>query len=454
MAEDPGQLRRRKLSELESPRGITRTLPPLAMSSRPPPAPPPAPRHGGSPVASNERSIRRILTPRSPSLHRAASLGQLQSSTGTISAQQAPFPGSPRVRTYTIEPGVAGAPPLPTPPAGVRPNYGFPIPVTPSEAARRASSGVTRGTRNTSDSASPATSYSSYSQAEQTSPVTQYAPTAALSGPYSAAGEGSIGFTTSGERQRPLGIPISSSGGPNVYQMMTLETTSGTVQLPVDVQAASKMADEKRRRNAGASARFRQRRKEKEKEAATTISKLEQRAKELAENAEFYRRERDYLANALIQSPGGERHFPRPLSPKRRRSSSAMPGSSIPTSTGYGSATESSARSPEEERSIGSRPSTISLPPPPPQSATLGASYAPVYGYGAPIAPHSVPQVQQSSVPLGPPPTRRLSTAAPLPPLHSSVPQHPPLMQALPQTGPYNPYAPERRVHDPSRSRE
>ena len=90
-----------------------------------------------------------------------------------------------------------------------------------------------------------------------------------------------------------MGIPISSSGGQNVYQMMTLETTSGTVQVPVDVQAASRVADEKRRRNAGASARFRQRRKEKEKEAGSTISRLEQQVKELGEDADFYRRERD-----------------------------------------------------------------------------------------------------------------------------------------------------------------
>ena len=109
------------------------------------------------------------------------------------------------------------------------------------------------------------------------------------------------------------GIPISSSGGQNVYQMMTLETTSGPVQLPVDVQAASRVADEKKKRNAGASARFRQRRKEKEKEASTTIAKLEQQVRELSEEAAFYRRERDIFKKVLSTIPGCERHLQRLL---------------------------------------------------------------------------------------------------------------------------------------------
>ena len=116
------------------------------------------------------------------------------------------------------------------------------------------------------------------------------------------------------------GIPISSSGGQNVYQMMTLETTSGTVHLPVDVQAASRVADEKRRRNTVASANFRQRRKEKEKEASATIPRLEQQVKELSEDSDFYRRERDIFQGILSTIPGCERHLQRPPSPRLRRS--------------------------------------------------------------------------------------------------------------------------------------
>lgn len=44
-------------------------------------------------------------------------------------------------------------------------------------------------------------------------------------------------------------------------QMMTLDTENGSIQLPIDVEAAAKVADEKRKRNASAALRFRQRQK-------------------------------------------------------------------------------------------------------------------------------------------------------------------------------------------------
>ncbi|KAJ9644044.1 hypothetical protein H2199_003912 [Coniosporium tulheliwenetii] len=97
------------------------------------------------------------------------------------------------------------------------------------------------------------------------------------------------------EAERPFGVPISSTGQTS-YQILTLETGQGSVQIPVDVSAASKQADEKRKRNAGASARFRQRRKEKEREANTTIGRLEQQVREANEDSEFYKRERDFFA--------------------------------------------------------------------------------------------------------------------------------------------------------------
>ncbi|KAI9726879.1 MAG: hypothetical protein M1828_000227 [Chrysothrix sp. TS-e1954] len=56
----------------------------------------------------------------------------------------------------------------------------------------------------------------------------------------------------------PLGGNVSGA------HVMTLETPQGPLVFPIDAQGASRMADEKRRRNAGASARFRARRKEKE----------------------------------------------------------------------------------------------------------------------------------------------------------------------------------------------
>jgi hypothetical protein len=59
--------------------------------------------------------------------------------------------------------------------------------------------------------------------------------------------------------------PVSTAAGQK-YQLMTLDTNQGPIQVPIDVQVASKVADEKRKRNATASHRFRRRRKEKDRE--------------------------------------------------------------------------------------------------------------------------------------------------------------------------------------------
>ncbi|KAF7193389.1 hypothetical protein HII31_05264 [Pseudocercospora fuligena] len=454
--------RRRKASQLESPSTSLPILPPLgsqhqvAQSARGTPTP-----SSMQPVSSfsGERAPRRILTPRSPSLHRAASLNQLShtSSYPTYSAQQAPFAVSPRSRSYAIEPGTAGAPPLPTPPAGMRQSYGFPTAAQsaqlPPTSQRASGSSTNRPGRPTSESTSPRSSYSSYSQAGPTSPAATYASASmpTLSSAYPGGGEhlgsGTASAPTSigPDRQRAVGVPISSSGGQNVYQMMTLETTSGTVQLPVDVQAASRVADEKRRRNAGASARFRQRRKEKEKEASSTISRLELQVKELSEDMDFYKRERDYMAGVVLQVPGGDRHFPRPQSPRHRRSSGFI-GSN--RNADYMTMQDQGGRSPDEGRNVRRRTSTLSLPPPPQASNPLpppGAAYQSGYapqGYGHPLQPQPQPAaVHQASGPLPSP-----SIRGPLPTPTSA--QAPPgahqLMQASPQTGPWNPYA-ERR---------
>jgi len=457
--EETGQGRRRKASELESPRVVAPFLPPLVISNQPSQV---SSVRAGTPTATTlggpiERTQRRILTPRSPSLHHTASLSQLAPSAATISAQHTPFPGSPQGRPYSLEHGTLGAPPLPTPSAAIRPNYGFVGPTPPFESVRRASSGATRGVRLPSASTSPTTSYSSYSQTGHESPAVQYD---SLSGHYSSSGEGMFGGVgtasappnaTGQERQRPMGIPISSSGGQNTYQMMTLETTSGTVQLPVDIQAASRVADEKRRRNAGASARFRQRRKEKEKEASTSIARLEQQIKDVTEAMEFYKRERDYMAAVVLQVPGGDRHFPRPVSPRRqRRPSAGMAGSSGIAGASYSGVPNSTPRSPEQGRNVRRRTSTLSLPAPPqatnaPQGALFQSGYGP-QTFGTPIAPQPPPPIQPAHAPLQSPLTRgALSLPSARSPMQQT-PALPQLMQAPPQTGPWNPYAPDRRA--------
>ena len=482
--EEPSQNRRRKASDLESQSSSVPSLPPIAtatQSSRPA-----STFTGHSPAVHyatpTERAPRRILTPRSPSLHRAASLGQLNQSSGTISAQIHLFPTSPYSRTYTIEPGTSGAPPLPTPPAINRTGYGYTAP-TSTEAARRASGGTSRA-RGLSPSASPSTSYSSYSQLDQTSPAAQYVATSlpamptsqstardpAMGGPLpTIAASSHFGM----ERQRPAGIPISSSGGQSVYQMMTLETTSGTVQLPVDVQAASRVADEKRRRNAGASARFRQRRKEKEREASTTISKLEQQVKELGEDADFYRRERDIFQGILSTIPGCERHLQRPPSPRLRRSSIlSLPGSSGTSVGGPPPTQEQIQRSPEG-RNVRRRTSTFSLPPPPPQHQFPAPppAFHPSLGppaYGTPLAPQPAPMPQHGRLEHLPPTIGRgqmtqpqqMSPGNPQPHPQAPMQQHylsgpPQVLQPTPQTGPWNhPYSSERRPSGPNHPRE
>jgi hypothetical protein len=417
---------RRKADQLDSPPSSVTSLPPLMTGSQP-----------GGPVshldtpskpfgsAPQQPQNRPTLTPRSPTFQRPTTYQSFHPPTGTISAIRSPFPTSPRTGNYGTEHNTQS---FPTPPVANRPSYEYPAPPRDLNAAnRRTSAGTSRLTRAPSSSASPSTTYSSFSQA------------------------GALD-----ERQRAVGIPISSSSGQNVYQMMTLETTSGTVQLPVDVQAASKVADEKRKRNAGASARFRQRRKEKERESSTTISKLEQRLKAAADDADFYKRERDYLAGVLLQVPGGDRHFPRPQSPRHRRSSTITSAMSASGSAGYLSGSEQYApRSPDQGRNVRRRTSVHSLPPPPLPPAPMavqgstpglsGQAYA-----RPPLAPQPSPYHQGSAMPspLG---GGGMPGAPQLPPpqlSHHMGSSN--LMQAPPPTGgPWNPYAATRHPQPP-----
>lgn len=337
---DDGAQRQRKVPELDSPQSIAAPLPSFK-HGRQSPATTQGPH--GAPIEQ-----RRILTPKSPSLHRAASMGQLSNPTGSIDAQQSPFLNS---RTYTAEPGAPGVPPLPR---------GYPPP-SPSTVGQRTCSS-TQDIKTRSPSVSPKTSYVPQYVSVQNSPASSALPSLST-----------MSYSTEhmANRDRPMSIPISSAAGQNVYQMMTLQTSAGAVQVPVDVQAASRVADEKRRRNAGASARFRARRKEKEKESTSTISKLEMQVKDLTEDVEFYRRERGYLMNIVMQVPGGDRHFPRPQSPRHRRVSYQ------PSTSGSGDylSGHEMSRSPGDGRNVRRRTSTLSMPVPP----TAGPAYTREY---------------------------------------------------------------------------
>ncbi|SMR42260.1 unnamed protein product [Zymoseptoria tritici ST99CH_1E4] len=415
--------RRRKFPQMDGPDPPKPILPPLNRDNHPYQTSSGA----NTPVLPRMNTPRKILTPLSPSMHRAASLNQLSQPNTTFGSQQSSSHASPRTQSYAIAAaGQSAVPPLPT-----------------MSTAPRQHSGASRMMRPLSESTSPRSSFSSYSHAENTSPTGQYAPSLmpTLSSAYPASETSPAGQ----DQQRQMGVPVSSSNGQNVYQMMTLETTSGTVQLPVDVQAASRVADEKRRRNAGASARFRQRRKEKEREASTTISRLEQQIKNFSEDADFYKRERDYLAGVVLQVPGGDRHFPRPQSPRHRRRPS-IAGSST-SAMGYMTMHDQDRHSPDDGRNVRRRTSTMSLPPPPPPQsqvpAPMSASNATFahphfsHSYGHP----SGPQLQQGPAPLPLPSNTGVSSTP-----------HPQLMQAAPQTGPWNPYADRRFASAPGPS--
>ena len=111
--------------------------------------------------------------------------------------------------------------------------------------------------------------------------------------------------------------PTSEFSGQSQCPMAVLETEQGPVRVPLDVQAASKVADEKRKRKATASHRFRQRRKEKEQETSNQISNLEAQAREVTEEKLYYQQERDILLDIVLRNriplP------PRPLSPRQRK---------------------------------------------------------------------------------------------------------------------------------------
>jgi len=463
---DSSQGRRRKADELDSPSRSGASLPPILTGEQ---RCPPTVTSAYNPAASTIHS-RPTLTPRSPSHQHNVASRQFGPPTGTMTMQQSPFMISPRTRVANPDYGSSASTSYSSYATAGRQQSGGHASTVPQHQPTARRSSLSHRRRGPSSSASPSTSYSGISQAGHTSPAGHYAQATSmptLSSAYRSrpdvegSGEAAVSAppsTTSSERQRPLGIPISSAAGQNVYQMMTIETTSGSVQLPVDVQAASRVADEKRRRNAGASARFRQRRKEKEREASTSIAKLDAQVKALAEDAEFYKRERDYLAGVVLQVPGGERHFPRPQSPRHRRSSSVLAGSVSGSADYMSGAEQGMTRSPEQGRNVRRRTSASFAMPPShvaahmqPQGPPMTPGYFTHAYAGAPVAPQPGPY-HATPGPL-PSPMERMSlpgassmAAGPPPPpqtFQQPGPMH--FMQAQPQTGPYNPYAADRR---------
>lgn len=287
-------------------------------------------------------SSRRTLTPGPPSTYNNTPT-VLGAPVATIDAKKSPFGASrdnaighefPRRRENSV--GAMGAglgypfvnPAAAQSPSARRASMGSSMDLIPRQpsAERRVSVGGISQVQ-TSQSDSPSTTYSSYSQFSHTPPV----PLPNLGGhPSSSAGYfpptytvtgGGVagGYPSSEAHPKEAFSPRTTSLGPNTYHLMTLNTEQGPIQVPVDVQAASKVADEKRKRNATASHRFRQRRKEKERETSQNIAKLEHQVRELAEEKDFYRMERDFFRSVVKNTPGQPPIGPRPTSPRLLR---------------------------------------------------------------------------------------------------------------------------------------
>lgn len=270
------------------------------------------------PVPSDPAS-RRTLTPRSPANH----VTLKNAPQGTIDARKSPF-GASRELNSILGPEVKstpeislGHPLLYTGPAARSPpdrRTSIGSLQLHSSAERRTSVGASSQV-HTSQSDSPTTSYSSYSHFSRTPPVSNNQPSSSGYFPTFSSATSSSTITQTGYESKESFSPVTSSMGQNTYQM-TLDTDQGPIQVPVDVQAASKVADEKRKRNATASHRFRQRRKEKERETSQNIAKLEHQLRDLVEEREYYRLERDYFRNLAKSGPGQAPIAPRPTSPR------------------------------------------------------------------------------------------------------------------------------------------
>ncbi|KAF1949981.1 hypothetical protein CC80DRAFT_520271 [Byssothecium circinans] len=336
----------------------------------------------GRPFQAPERP-RHLRSPRSPTLHRAQSLCVLARPTGTIDAHISPFLSAGSQSYFPSMPPAA-----PTPPPSMhvgrnelrRPSVSFPQ----------------------SGSASPNPNFSPYSQ-----------PASVASSQYEGHNQQSSYMPPTNNppmnesQQRAMamdaerrGMPMGPSSQSSI-QIMTIKSQQGHhVQIPVEVQAASKVADEKRKRNAGASARFRARRKEKEREASHSISRLETQLRDALEDIEHYRNERDYFKVIVFQQPNADRHYNRPASPRLHRPSVSVPPSNAPSSTnggGSGGSPYSAYDDEPAELERNVRRRTSNYHPPPGQAPTPAPAFAPYDSRDQ----HPLPQMQQ------PPPPQR-----------------------------------------------
>ncbi|KAL8730855.1 MAG: hypothetical protein Q9166_003782 [cf. Caloplaca sp. 2 TL-2023] len=333
------QNRRRKADQIELPSPAT-TAASRALSTSVTPSPgtvslpsitPPS-MHAYLPPVS--QGPRQIMIPRSSSAY-APSFNP-KALPGTIDAKTSPFVGSSDLVPSNL-PEISHSPEHASIPPATSLPFNGPYPSARSPPGRRPSGGPQMSTAldrraSLAGSDSPSTTYSSYSQYSQTPPVPQSIAPANQSSsaffgvPYPTQGSSGAMHSLPHGFPGSTNGPVSSPSAQSPYQIYTLDTEQGPIQVPVDVQAASKVADEKRKRNATASHRFRQRRKEKERETSHNIEKLENQIGQLAAEKDFYRRERDFFRSLVSRNPGQAHLANRPTSPRHLQASSGQAG--------------------------------------------------------------------------------------------------------------------------------
>jgi hypothetical protein len=304
---------------------------------------------------------RRYLTPRSP---RASSLGHIPTSR-PMNPQQPPFPGpvAPvQTRPLTRESSADRSPGLPLAPGfsglglpGVSPPGSIPRLTTPPSSQP----GLGHAIPSAPDQ--PIQHHRAASQPQRSSvfpspsPYSASLPSAGRNFPPLPPGD-PVWSPTIGAQQGPRGGAISDEPS----TMMFAAPGGEAIPVLIDRTNGSRQADERRLRNAGASARFRQRKKDKDMHRDTMIQKLqsenrelEKRIRELENESEGYRTDRDRLREVVRRTPGiSELAYQGPRSPSARSAGSfaeRSPLGSIPAppalpATTYGSDSDTTER--------------------------------------------------------------------------------------------------------------
>ncbi|KAJ9656003.1 hypothetical protein H2198_005256 [Neophaeococcomyces mojaviensis] len=379
---------------------------------------------------SESRQNRRLLTPKSPM--RSLSQGTRGSPSGGGLGRLPLAPSEARI--YTAEPGAETRggviPPLPPMAMSSQSPYAsahLHEPTVSTGPASHSNSTTSYSANNQGYAGSPGSS-SNVPEREVPSP---FRSSLADQPSYAPAGQA---FMLGAEAQnRP--IQRSYGVGQPAYQMK-LDTEQGPMIVPVelDIQQASKLADEKRKRNAGASARFRQRRKEKEQAASQAIADLQRQLREVTDERDYYMGERNFLRDFVTRTPGIQIP-PRAPSPPSRRIPSHMVGATIEGSSNvdYGRRDMAEPSPAQRRRTSDYQPSFAAASPIAP------ANYAPSY------PPPQVPSyaLPPPSLP-GPLQDPRSQPPAAGPPTYGGHPPGPPPLNMRPQQ-----YDPFRRDNNP-----